>query len=52
MKRRVFIAGTAALPIMASIPNMSFAEAHGNPWNEKTLIIDAMGELRYELVIG
>ncbi len=46
MKRRVFIAGAAALPMMASMPKMSFAEARGNPWNGKTLIIDAMGEIR------
>ncbi|MBT5187632.1 MAG: hypothetical protein HOM01_12550 [Kordiimonadaceae bacterium] len=44
--RRKFIAGAAAMPLMASLPNVSFAEAKGNPWNGKSLIFDAMGELR------
>ena len=44
--RRKFIVGAATLPIAASLPNISFAEAEGSPWNGKTLIIDAMGELR------
>ena len=50
MNRRKFIAGgltaAAALPLMASMPNISFAEATGSPWNGKSLIFDAMGELR------
>ena len=44
--RRRFLAGAAAMPLMASLPNMGFAEATGNPWNGKSLIFDAMGELR------
>ncbi len=46
MDRRHFLAGAAALPMMASLPNLSMAEAHGKPWNGKSLIFDAMGELR------
>ncbi|MDA0708104.1 MAG: membrane dipeptidase [Proteobacteria bacterium] len=44
--RRKFMVGAAALPIAASLPNFSFAEAKGKPWNGKSLIFDAMGELR------
>lgn len=46
LDRRQFIAGAAAVPIAASIPNLALAEAKGRPWNRRTLIIDAMGELR------
>ena len=46
MKRRDLIVGAAALPIMASIPIPPFAEARGKPWNGKSRVIDAMGELR------
>ncbi|MDA7568884.1 dipeptidase [Emcibacteraceae bacterium] len=46
MDRRQFLAGAAALPMMASLPNLSMAEARGKPWNGKSLIFDAMGELR------
>ncbi len=44
--RRQFLAGAAAMPLLAGLPNISFAEATGTPWNGKTLIFDAMGELR------
>ena len=44
--RRKFMVGAAALPIAAGLPNISFAEATGTPWNGKSLIFDAMGELR------
>ena len=46
MDRRQFLAGAAALPIMANLPNMVSAEARGRPWNGKSLIFDSMGELR------
>ncbi len=46
MDRRQFLAGATALPLMASLPEISWAEARGNPWNGKSLIFDAMGELR------
>ena len=44
--RRKFITGAAALPLMSTLPNISWAEATGTPWNGKSFIFDAMGELR------
>ncbi len=46
MKRRDFMIGAAALPLATAFANVSFGEAVGTPWNGKSLIIDAMGELR------
>ena len=48
--RRKFMAKAlttaAAFPLISSLPNISFAEAIGAPWNGKSFIFDAMGELR------
>lgn len=46
LSRRNFMVGAAVIPLSNSLPNISFAEALGNPWNGKSLIFDAMGELR------
>jgi membrane dipeptidase len=46
ISRRNFLAGAAALPMAAYLPNFAFAEAKGKPWNGKSLIFDAMGEVR------
>ncbi len=46
MDRRQFLAGATALPIMASMPNIASGEARGYPWNRRSLIFDAMGEIR------
>ncbi|MCP5380812.1 MAG: membrane dipeptidase [Kordiimonadaceae bacterium] len=44
--RRKFLAGAAAMPLAASLPDFANAEAKGTPWNGKSFIFDAMGELR------
>ena len=57
MKRRDFMAGAAALPILATLGGRAFAQATdpnftpaliGKPWDPKrnALVIDAMGEIR------
>lgn len=46
LDRREFIVGAAALPLMTALPNISYGEATGTPWNGKSFIFDAMGELR------
>ena len=46
LDRRQFIAGAAATGLAASLPNVSWSEARGRPWNGRSLIFDAMGELR------
>lgn len=49
IKRRNFIKGAAALaavPFLSPISSLAMAEETGTPWNGRSLIFDAMGEVR------